>query len=230
ALVVHGDAADHPFGARFAQLADLGPLQFVDLVADPRQRAGDHGEQGAELGDPVAGAQPGDDGVGQPEVGGEPGADGEPAVAVRDQGADAAAELGDEPARGAFAEPVEVPPDLVRPGRRLPAEGGGRTGLAVGPAGDGGVAEGQGQVEQAVLDAAQVTPDDAADRAHRQRRPGVGDVLDGRPDVDVLAGRLGQHPAQLVDEAQGGVAGLAGALRDPFQVEPLDAELGGDGL
>ena len=39
ALLRHRDAADHALGRRLGQLADLGPLEVVDLVADPRQRA-----------------------------------------------------------------------------------------------------------------------------------------------------------------------------------------------
>ena len=49
-----------PVGRRLAQLADLRPLEVVDLVADLRQRAGDEREQPDQLGDAVAGGEPRD--------------------------------------------------------------------------------------------------------------------------------------------------------------------------
>ena len=74
ALVRHRDAADRVGRGRLAQLADLRPLQLVDLVADPGQGAADHRQQCAELRDPIPRGEPRDARVGQSQLGTELGA------------------------------------------------------------------------------------------------------------------------------------------------------------
>ena len=91
-----------------------------------------------------------------------------PAGPMPGQRADPAAELADQPARRALAQPVEVPADLVGPAGRLPAERDRRAGLPVGPSGEDGVAVPLSEVEQQLLDAMQIAPDLAADGAQGQ--------------------------------------------------------------
>src|SRR6185437_16649332 len=104
-LVRHRDAADRAVRRGLAQLADLRSLELVHLAADPGQGAADQREELGELRAAVARRQPRDARVGQAERGSEAGPDSEPLVAVEHQAADAAAELPDQPARRALAQP-----------------------------------------------------------------------------------------------------------------------------
>ena len=102
--------------------------------------------------------------------------------------------------------------------------------LAVRAADHHRVAVPRGQVEQQRCSMrAQVAPDDAADVAHDQAEPGVGDVLHGGAVVDVLAppvaGRTRCRPRISPSVECDVRARLVG---DEVEVEPLDAGVGGD--
>src|SRR5262249_57217738 len=117
------------------KLADLRPLQLVDLAADPGERPADQREHLGELGRAVPGGEPGEAGTGQAELGPEPGPYRQAAPAVVDQAARPAAKLADQPAGRALRQPVQMAPDLIGPGRGLPAEGHRAARLAVGAPG-----------------------------------------------------------------------------------------------
>jgi hypothetical protein len=99
------------------------------------------------------------------QLGAETGPDRQPALAVEDQAAHAAAELTGQPAGCPLAEPVQVAADLIRPGGRFPAERHRAARLAVGAAGHHGGPVRHGQLQQPLLDLPQVPPDDGADPA-----------------------------------------------------------------
>ena len=100
ALVRHHDAADPARTDRFAQLADLGPLELHHLVADACQGAADRRHDGRELGDAVAAREPRDAGVGEAEPLGEAGPQRRTGLAVEAERADGAAELRGRPSAG----------------------------------------------------------------------------------------------------------------------------------
>ena len=77
------------------------------------------------------------------------------------------------------------------------------------------------ELEQPLLDAPQVPPDQAADPAQGQRRRGVGDVLDGGPGVDVAASLLGQRGLQGPDQAQHGMRGLPCLRGRVTEIDPV---------
>src|SRR5207344_507425 len=96
-----------------AQLADLGSLELVHLVADPCERPADQGHEGGELCQPVAGGGPAHPRVDQAEALAEPVAKLRSGLAEEGECPDAAGELPDEPPGGALAQPLEVTADLV---------------------------------------------------------------------------------------------------------------------
>ena len=168
ALVRHRDAAHRAGPDRFAQLADLRSLQLVDLAADAGKGSRDHCQHATHLRDAIARRQPGDARVAQAQLGAETTANRQPGRALARQRAHPATQLPDQPARRALAEPVQVPAHLVGPAGRLPAERHRRTRLPVGAPGEHGVAVPLRQIEQQLLDAAQVAPDLATDGAQGQ--------------------------------------------------------------
>ena len=78
-----------------------------------------------------------------------------------------------------------------------------------------------GQIEQGVLDGAQVAPDEPADGSHLQRGGGVGHVLHGGAVIDVLAGVLGQLGLKLAHQPEGRVRCPAGLGPDRGRIEAL---------
>jgi hypothetical protein len=160
ALVRHGDAANGAGPGSLAQLGDLGSLELVHLVADPRERPADQGEEGGELSEPVAGGGPAYPRVGQAEPLTEPVAKLRSGLAEESQCPDAAGELPDQPTGGTLAQPLEVTADLVCPRRGLEPKGDRRAPLPVGAAGHRRVPVALGQSEQQPLDGAEVTRED----------------------------------------------------------------------
>ena len=85
-----------------------------------------------------------------------------------------------------------------------------------------------GQAEQQFLDPPQVPPGERADAAQRQRGGGVGDVLHGRTDVDVLAGVGRQRSLQRPNQAEHGVRGQPGLLGRVPHIDQFGAGVHGD--
>ena len=162
------------------------------------------------------------------EFGAVPGPNLQAEVAVVDQAAGATAKLADQPARGAVRQPVQVAPDLIGPGRGLPAEGHRAAGLAVGAPGHDRGPVPVSQADQQLLDPPQFPPGERADAAQRQRGGGVGDVLHGGADVDILAGVFGQRGPQRPDQAEHGVRGQPGLLRRVPDIDQAGAPVLGD--
>ena len=153
-----------PGGSPSDSSADLGPLELVDLRSDPRQGRGDHREQQAELGRPVAAARPGDIRLAEPQALAERSSQLESLRAEEAETAHRAGELTDEPARCSLPQALEVTPDLVGPGSRLEAECHQRAWLPVGPARHHRVPVAGRDGQELVLDRPQVTPGDGAVR------------------------------------------------------------------
>ncbi len=141
-----------------------------------------------------------------------------------------AAQLPDQPPGASLAQPLQVPPHLVGPGRRLEPEGDRRARLAMSPSYLEGVPMSPGQVEQVGLQGAQLAPDEGADLAQHHTEPGVGEILHGGSEVDVLPSVLRQHPLQATDQAQGGMRREPGLLGDVVQIERRHLGAGGDRL
>ena len=167
ALVRHGDAADVPRCRRLAQLADLGSLQLVDLVADARQRAADHrrARRRTPRGGPARSARrcPGSR---QAQLGAELRAQRQAVRARRSPSTPTAPPSWPTSHRGpALAQPVQVAAYLVGPGRDLEAEGDRRARLTVGPAGHHACRGAPRPASSSdVLDRPQIAPDQRADR------------------------------------------------------------------
>ena len=96
------------------------------------------------------------------------------------------------------------------------------------PSGHERVAVLDGQREQRLLDRPQVPPRHCTDIAHDQGEPGVGDVLDGRPDVHVLAGGLGKYLLERADQTQHRVRGPSGLHGHEIEVEQIGTRMLGD--
>jgi hypothetical protein len=147
---------------------------------------------------------------------------------VEGQRADGPGELSDRPAPAALLEAGDVAAQLVGPRRGLEPEGHRRPGLTVGPAGDRGVPMPRGELEDPGLEGADVAAHQVGDVAHHGPEPGVGEVLDGGADVDVLPGRDREDRLQTPDQPEGGVGGRAGRGRDLVEVQALDPGARGD--
>ena len=221
AFVRHGDAADGVGSRGLTQLADLGSLELIHLIADPGKRAADHGQHAPELRDPVAGGEPGDSRVGQSELGTELGTQPQSMRGEEPKRADCSTELADQPARSPLRQPLNVSSDLVGPRSDFEAEGDRRTRLPVRPSGHERVAVLDCQRQQRLLDRPQIPPRHSTDIAHHQGEPGVCDVLHGRPDVHVLAGGLGEYLLQRTDQTQHRVRGPSGLHGDEIEVEQI---------
>jgi hypothetical protein len=115
ALLGHRDAPDDARCRRLRELAQLRPLQVVDLVAELRQRAGDEREQADVLRDPVARDEPARVGHAEPEPAQQPPLQLRAVLAPRRQRPDRARELADRESRLGLLDALEVPPHLGRP-------------------------------------------------------------------------------------------------------------------
>ena len=129
--------------------------------------------------------------------------------------------FGHQPTRTSLPQALKMPTHLVGPGRDLESERDRRAGLSVSSPGHRCIAVVRRQRQQRVLDRPQIPPRDRSDLPHDQREPGVGDVLNCCPDVDVLARRLRQDLLQSADQAQRRVFGQPGLTRDIVQIEQL---------
>ena len=219
ALVRHGDRAHRARGEGLTQLADLGPLQLVHLVADLAHRGRAGGQQPDELGDPVPGGQPRDVRRGQAEPFREPVQQVKRAFAPELHRAQRPAELDHLPAGTALAQALQVTVEFGGPDGRLEPERDRQARLPVGAAAHRRVAVGGGQLQGPVPHAGQVPFGDVAQGPEHQGEPGVGQVLHGGAVVDPLPGLVGQRVPQGPDQAHGGMPGGPGLLRDQVQVQ-----------
>ena len=118
-----------------------------------------------------------------------------PDLAVEPERADRPAELHRRPAAPALVQPLQVAAELVGPRRDLQPERDRRAGLGVGAPGHHRAPVPRGQAGDRTDERGAGRGDELADVTHRQREPGVGQVLHRGAVVHVLGGVGRQDPS-----------------------------------
>ena len=219
ALVGHGAATDLLLRPAHLQLADLPAVQGADLVGDPRQGRGDHGQGADELGNPVAGHVP----TRQRHVQRQPPREAfeqeHGLVAEGGHRAHAAEQLHHQDPLARLAQAFAVTQQLVDPAGHLQPEGGRQRRDRVGPGDHQRIAGPARQHREPVQEDVQRPLRFIQHIAHFQGLRGVLDILRGRAEMHVLARAGAAVPLQRAQQGHQRVPGAGHTLGDLLQVD-----------